>query len=136
MKKYDHIPTKYYGKWANIVNGEKRNSEGVTITEEHEINQPISQNIEVVPIIDGEDSLERQEQSPVNNSLTMGEVGSKETEKANAEDLSGEELENMLSRLRSLGMDVTPTVIKKTIDIKTKENVIREEKGGRRPSLT
>ena len=138
MKKYDHIPTEYYGKWANIVSGEKRSPGGVSINERQEVNPTTIQNIEVVPFIDGEDSMERQEQSPGNNSLTPGEERGMETEKsnANAEDLPGEELGNMLSRLRSLGMDVTPTVIKKTIDIKTKEKIIQEEKGGRRPSLT
>ena len=136
MKKYDHIPTEYYGKWANIVSGEKRSPGGVSITKEQEVNQPIIQNVGVVPMVEDDESLERQRQSPVNNSLTTGEDGSKETEKSNVEDLAGEELGNMLSRLRSLGMDVTPTVIKKTTDIKTKENVVREEKGGRRPSLT
>ena len=136
MERFDHIPLECYGKWANIVKGEKRNTEEVANTTREDANLPLIQNSESLPSMGRVDEMESQVQPPRRRSDSTMEEGGEVTARSTIEGSAGEELGAMLTRLRSMGMDVTPTVIKKSTDTLPKEKNIHEERGERSGSPT
>ena len=133
MSSHDHIPREYYGKWDPIVRDWLKNpgdvlktaTPGITapLTQTpHQASPPESASATVEPTTVGATTQNTSELAVTSKHMVQTE----------------EEVGRTLSKLRSLGMDVTPTLIRSNKDTKTTGNKTGcgSGRGRRKTSLT
>ena len=120
MLSHDHIPMEHYGRWAAIVKDWNKNS-GYTATPSTGMVSSFVRASSPTTVTGGQAELSDTlsgcavSDSVVGTPTVMSEVVADSVKPRSEEEIT-EEVAIMLSRLRSLGMDVTPTVIAKEKD--------------------
>ena len=123
MSSHDHIPMEYYGRWANIVNDfnkAKSTKEQVDVPDTEMRSSSLS-NQNTQPAVIGTPQVSTEDWAISRSSaarvahLKETSVGEEVVVPTTTTELEQSDLvDNMLSKLRSLGMVVTATVITKS----------------------
>ena len=123
MSSHDHIPMEYYGRWANIVsdfNKAKSTKEQGDVPDT-ELTNVSRSNQNTQPTVIGGPQVSTEDREILRRSAARGahlketSVGEEVVVPSTTTELEQSDLvDNMLSKLRSLGMVVTATVITKS----------------------
>jgi hypothetical protein len=148
MDSHEGIPLEYYGKWAKIIEESNGYSAKTSGDQGDEAGSEVSVNrddetgelstVTILPASSGTVESEDFGNKPVANR------GGASTQKSSSED-ENVNVDSMLSRLRSMGVDIQPTtipkmvVVEKTLPLKATVKVQRkyivQKSGARKGSL-
>ena len=145
MLSNEHIPLDYYGKWAKIVEDWRKKS-GETTTKTSESNGQLPSKI---PSSTSNWDPELQTQADSGSSQgpshpilqTLEDTAEPTAPSSVQKTLSsvqqpGEDMETTLTRLRGIGMSITPTVItRNSTNVSNKKVHARVQRGGRKASI-